>query len=234
MFRLDFRMSGEYLSAKPVGRQVLERESPSEETEDRRAPPADSPAEPISALPSRPPLFWVSRPGEDDTDPATRAAKDAFFASLAYRESWRVKPAATSPPGEAKALPPAEQSAPAPPARTGGRPRKTGDPDDEPITRGYVAQILGVDVSTVRRMEARGQLHPKVGPGGIRYFEVYEVRRLAAHRLRLLRSQQVEVKLAAFTLFREGADWRDVAIKLHHDPHDVRRLWHLYNAERDG
>jgi hypothetical protein len=139
---------------------------------------------------------------------------------------------ATSPRDEAKSLAPADQSEPPPSARTGGRPRKT-DPDDEPITRGYVAQILGVDVSTVRRMETRGQLHPKVGPGGIRYFEIYEVRRLAAHRLGLLRSQRVEVKLAAFTLFREGADWRDVAIKLHHDPHDVRRLWQLYNAEGD-
>ena len=230
MFRSDFRMSDEYLSAKPVGRQVLERESPSEKTEDRRAPPSDTPADHVSAAPRRFPLFWVSRPGADGEDRATSAEKEAFFASAMYRESWRETPAATSPRGEAKSLPPAEQSASPPPARTGGRPRKTG-PDDEPITRGYVAQILGVDVSTVRRMEARGELHPKVGPGGIRYLEMYEVRRLAAHRLRLLRSQQVEVKLAAFTLFREGADWRDVAIKLHHDPHDVRRLWHLYAAE---
>jgi hypothetical protein len=232
MFRLDFRVGGKYLSAKPVGRQVLDRESPSEKTEDRRAPPADTPAEPISAVPSRVPLFWVSRPGEDGEDRATRAEKDAFLASEAYRESWRANPAATSPRGEAKSLPPAEQSESPPPARTGGRPRKTG-PDDEPITRGYVAQILGVDVSTVRRMEARGQLHPKVGPGGIRYFEIYEVRRLAAHRLRLLRSQRVEVKLAAFTLFREGADWRDVAIKLHYDPRRIYQLWHLYESGED-
>jgi MerR HTH family regulatory protein len=231
MFRLDFRVGGKYLSAKPVGRQVLDRESPSEKAEDRPAPPADTPADPVSAAPKGFPLFWVSRPGEDGEDRATSAEKEAFFASAAYRESWRAYLAATSPRGEAESLPPAEQSE-SPPARTGGRPRKTG-PDDEPITRGYVAQILGVDVSTVRRMEARGQLHPKIGPGGIRYFETYEVRRLAAHRLRLLRSQQVEVKLAAFTLFREGADWRDVAIKLHHDPHDVRRLWELYNTEGD-
>ena len=200
---------------------------------DRPAPPADTPADPVSAAPKGFPLFWVSRPGEDGEDRATNAEKAAFFASAAYRESWRANPAATSPRGEAKSLPPAEQSASPPPARTGGRPRKTGEPDDEPITRGYVAQILGVDVSTVRRMEARGQLHPKIGDGGIRYFEMHEVRRLAAHRLRLLSSQRVEMKLAAFMLFREGADWRDVAIKLHHDPHDVRRLWELYNAEGD-
>jgi predicted RNase H-related nuclease YkuK (DUF458 family) len=97
-----------------------------------------------------------------------------------------------------------------------------------------VAQILGVDVSTVRRLEARGQLHPKIGRGGIRYFEMHEVRRLKAHRLRLLSNQHVEMKLAAFVLFRKGVDWRDVAIKLRYDPHRVRRLWHLYNnTERE-
>jgi hypothetical protein len=60
---------------------------------------------------------------------------------------------------------------------------------------------------------------------------MYVVRRLAANRLRLLRSQQVKVKLAAFTLFRAGADWRDVAIKLHHDPRSVYRFWRLYRLE---
>jgi hypothetical protein len=203
-------MRGQYLSVKPVARQVLDRESPSEKTEDRRAPPADTPAEPVSAAPSRPPLVWVSRPGEDGTDPMIRAAKAAFFASSA-----------------------AEQASP-PPSRTGGRPRKTGESDDdEPITRGYVAQILGVDVSTVRRLEARGQLHPTIGRGGIRYFEMHEVRRLKAHRLRLLRNQHVEMKLAAFVLFRKGIDWRDVAIKLRYDPYRVRRLWQLFRSEQE-
>jgi hypothetical protein len=88
MFRLDFRVGGKYLSAKPVGRQVLDRESPSEKAEDRPAPPADTPADPVSAAPSRVPLFWVSRPGEDDE--ATSAEKEAFFASAEYRESWRA------------------------------------------------------------------------------------------------------------------------------------------------
>jgi hypothetical protein len=220
----------QYLSAKPVARQVLDRESPSEKTQDRRAPPADTPADPVSAAPIRAPLVWVSRPGEDGTDPKTRAAKAAFFASSEYRERLPANPAATSPRGEAKSLPPVDESASPPLARTGGRPRKTVDPDDEPITRGYVAQILGVDVSTVRRLEARGQLHPKIGRGGIRYFEMHEVRRLSAHRLRLLRSQHVEMKLAAFALFRKGVDWRDVAIRLRYDPYRVRRLWQLYAA----
>jgi hypothetical protein len=143
-----------------------------------------------------------------------RAAKAAFFASLAAEQSASA----------------AEQSASPPPARTGGRPRKTGESDDEPVTRGYVAQILGVDVSTVRRLEARGQLHPTIGRGGIRYFEMHEVRRLKAHRLRLLRDQHVEMKLAAFVLFRKGVDWRDVAIQLHYDPGRVLRFWRLYRS----
>jgi hypothetical protein len=161
-----------------------------------------------------------------------RAAKAAFFASSEYRERLQEKPAATSPRGEAKSLPPADESASPPLALTGGRPRKTGELDEEPITRGYVAQILGVDVSTVRRLEARGQLHPKIGRGGIRYFEMHEVRRLEAHRLRLLRSQHVEIKLAAFALFRKGADWRDVAIKLRYDPYRIHRLWRLYTTDQ--
>lgn len=226
-------MGDEYLSTKPVERQAIERKSPSEKTEDRRAPAPDTPADLVSAAPKRSPLFWVSRPGEDGEDRAASAEKEAFFASAAYRESWRAYPAETSPRAEARSLPSNEQSDSPPPARSGGRPRKIG-PDEEPITRGYVAQILGVDVSTVRRMEARGQLHPKVGPGGIRYFEIYEVRRLAAHRLRVQHSQRVEVRLAAFSLFREGADWRDVAIKLHYDPRRIYQLWHLYQSGKDG
>ena len=36
------------------------------------------------------------------------------------------------------------------------------------------------------------------------------------------------MKLAAFELFREGVDWRDVAIRLQYDPYRVYRLWRLY------
>lgn len=117
--------------------------------------------------------------------------------------------------------------------RTGGRPRRGTDDSglDQPITRGYVAQILGVDVSTVRRLEVRGQLHPRIGAGGIRYFDRRELRRLMAHRIRTLRHRPSEIRLAAFELFREGIDWRDVAIKLRYDPYRVHRLWRLYAAD---
>jgi hypothetical protein len=51
---------------------------------------------------------------------------------------------------------------------------------------------------------------------------MHEVRRLKAHRRRLLSNQHVEMKLAAFVLFRKGVDWRDVAITRRYDPHRVR------------
>ena len=96
-----------------------------------------------------------------------------------------------------------------------------------------MAQILGVDVSTVRRLEARGQLHPRIGAGGIRYFDRRELRRLLAHRIRTLRDRTVEIQVAAFELFRRGVDWRDVAIKLRYDPYRVHRLWRLYKLDEE-
>jgi hypothetical protein len=115
--------------------------------------------------------------------------------------------------------------------RTGGRPRRPRDILGKPITRGYVASFLGIDVSTVRRLEARGQLHPRIGAGGIRYFEMREVRRVRAHRLQLRVDRTADVRLAAFALFRRGVDWRDVAIKLRYDPYRVHRLWRLYAVD---
>jgi hypothetical protein len=119
---------------------------------------------------------------------------------------------------------PSEQSVPA--RRTGGRPRKQPKDDLEPpVTRGYVAKVLDVDVSTVRRLETRGQLHPTIGARGIRYFEIRAVLALKERRRRAARSRTVDVRIAAFEMFREGADWRDVAIRLHEDPFAIRQLW---------
>lgn len=232
MFRSLFRMRGQYLSAKPVARRVLDRESPSEKLEDRRALPVDAHTDPVSAAPSRPPLFWVSRPGADD-DVQTRAEKAAFFASSGYRERSRAKPAVTSPRGEDKSLPPVDEPAFPPLLRTGGRPRLPRDGGREPpITRGFVAKALDVDVSTVRRLEANGDLHPRVGAGGIRYFEMHEVLTLKERRRRAARGRTIEVRVVALEMFRNGADWRDVAIKLRQDPYEVYRLWKLFSQEQ--
>jgi hypothetical protein len=122
---------------------------------------------------------------------------------------------------------------PSPPRqRTGGRPRRRPDVVDSTITRGYVAWYLGVDVSTVRRLEARGQLHPRIGAGGIRYFDMHEIKRVRTRRLGRLADQTADVRLAAFARFQRGHDWRDVAIKLHYDPYRIYRLWRLYTSDR--
>jgi hypothetical protein len=115
--------------------------------------------------------------------------------------------------------------------RTGGRPRRRPDVVESIITRGYVAWYLSVDVSTVRRLETRGQLHPQIGAGGIRYFDMREVKRVRTRRLGRLADQTADIRLAAFARFQRGQDWRDVAIKLQYDPYRIYRLWRLYTQD---
>jgi hypothetical protein len=99
------------------------------------------------------------------------------------------------------------------------------------LTRGDVARRLGVHISTVRRLEARGELVPVIEEdGGLRYFHLYQVVMLKKGRTRKAQEQAAEVRVAAFELFRRGVDWRDVAIRLHYDPLRVHRLWRLYAA----
>ena len=120
-------------------------------------------------------------------------------------------------------------------SRRGGRPRKPKiwDRHQRRLTRGGAARELGVNVSTVRRMEARGELVPEIDEVGIRWFSYYEVRALKQRRLRRMQDKGTEVQIAAFELFRKGIDWRDVAIRLHCKPVRVYRLWRLYSTD-DG
>jgi hypothetical protein len=117
--------------------------------------------------------------------------------------------------------------------RTGGRPPRllpTMDPGDW-LTRGDVARHLGVHVSTIRRLEARGELIPHIEEdGGLRYFTLWHVAYLKKRRARKAQKQAAEIRLAAFELFQRGVDWRDVAIRLHYDPLRVHRLWRLFTA----
>jgi len=89
-----------------------------------------------------------------------------------------------------------------------------------------------VHVSTVRRLEASGELHPQIGPGGIRYFTVNELLRVERRQFSAPEDRTTEVRLAAFKLFQQGVDWRDVAIRLHYDPYRVHRLWRLYIIDK--
>lgn len=131
----------------------------------------------------------------------------------------------------------AEKASASPPTDTarrrlfGGRPRGRGrDFRGSEMTRGTVAKLLGVDVSTVRRLEVSGELHPRLGPGGIRYFDQHEVLALRARRLRAP-SKAVEMKVMAFEMFQRGVDWRDVAIRLRQDPYRIYRLWRLFTID---
>ena len=98
------------------------------------------------------------------------------------------------------------------------------------LTRGDAARRLGVHVSTIRRLEARGELVPNIEEeGGLRYFTLWRVMELRDRRARNARDRVAAIRLAAFELFRRGKDWRDVAIRLHYDPLGVHRLWRLYS-----
>src|SRR5256885_27343 len=89
------------------------------------------------------------------------------------------------------------------PNHVGGRPSKQEFEvaPERRLTRGHVARMLGVHVSAVRRLEARGDLHPEIGAGGIRYFTIYELRDLQARRLSATRGRSAAMRLAAFEPF---------------------------------
>jgi len=55
-------------------------------------------------------------------------------------------------------------------------------PEAVAMTRAAVARRLGVAIASVRRMEARGDLHPEQTAGGVRLFDPQEVEQLAATR----------------------------------------------------
>ena len=98
------------------------------------------------------------------------------------------------------------------------------------LTRGAAARQLGVHVSTIRRLEARGELVPNIEEeGGLRYFTLWQVMELRDRRTRKARERAADIRLAAFELFHRGLDWRDVAIRLRYDPLRVHRLWRLYS-----
>jgi hypothetical protein len=198
------------LPAKPVSRQVSKPAAPSVRTtgqggtsSDTTSPPTSSPLGPQSIAGERPGLRHQM------TDREARA----FFAHLSQqgREGPKGDETATSL------------------RLTGGRSPTAGlETFDRPITRGSAARMLGVDVSTVRRLEAKGKLHPEIGAGGIRYFDRVELRTLKEGRSRAARDRTTEIRVAAFRLFKENVDWREVAIRLRHDPYRVHRLWRLY------
>jgi hypothetical protein len=118
--------------------------------------------------------------------------------------------------------------------RKGGRPPLLESWMDplEWFTRGAVARELNCHVSTVRRLETNGDLHPRIGDGGVRYFLYLEVRNLRERRARKRLGHAAEMRIAAFQLFDRGVAWQDVALQLHADPLRIHHLWELFTLGR--
>jgi hypothetical protein len=99
------------------------------------------------------------------------------------------------------------------------------------MTRGDVARELKCHVSSIRRLEAKGDLNPIIGDGGVRFFRYWEVRNLKERRARKKIGHAAEMRLAAFRLFDRGVAWQDVALQLDYDPLRVHYLWKLYSLD---
>ena len=108
------------------------------------------------------------------------------------------------------------------------------------LTRSDVAATLGVSIATVRRMEDRGELRPQIGRHDVRYFDVKEVRELAARRPRRAGTRMTRGEIAAAVFRRLDALWdlRRIVLDLQVEPkvvQDLHRAWEandLYGNRR--
>jgi len=90
------------------------------------------------------------------------------------------------------------------------------------LTRSGVAALLGVSPSTVRRLEGRGVLHPRV-IDGVHFFDPQEI-----HRARVARAPSAptdgEAAALAFELLDQGAGLRDIVKRCRVTPERARVL----------
>ena len=124
-------------------------------------------------------------------------------------------------------------------------------PKPERWTRGRVAGVLGCSISSVRRLEESGELHPEVGERGIRFHDPDEVRDLvarqpmapsscdhAAHHdqgAALPQGPEAPGVVAAevFELFEGGITPVEVVINLERDPATVEALYERWSHLRE-
>lgn len=92
------------------------------------------------------------------------------------------------------------------------------------MTRGEVARALGTNVSAVRRLEERGELHPQGEPGEARGFDPAEVRALAERRSPVDGSAGAQAA-AVFALLDDGVSLRDVVKRTQVTPDRARSLY---------
>lgn len=104
------------------------------------------------------------------------------------------------------------------------RKRRTRKGVDRLITREQAAAELGVDVSTVRRMEGR-ELHPVKGRDGVHRFDPAEVVAVAARRGRPPRVAEGALAAMMFERFKAGMTIEAIVIELRQSPEVVRRFY---------
>lgn len=111
--------------------------------------------------------------------------------------------------------------------------------DEKPLTRGQVAERLGVSVSTVRRYEG-SRLHPNVDADAVHWFDPKEVaglvvelaqepratrRRNAATNAGLPVRSRGEIAALVFELFEQRQSLPEIVIALRIEPETVRGLF---------
>jgi hypothetical protein len=101
------------------------------------------------------------------------------------------------------------------------------------LTRYQVARQLGVGITTVLRMCARGELHPRPGSNGVWRYDPAEVVRLQAMRTDPGRRTAGQTAAAAFHMFDTGVEFTDVVILLQLSPGEVRRLYREWQSSFD-
>ena len=114
-------------------------------------------------------------------------------------------------------------------------------PDTVSLTRGAVAEELGVHKTTVRRWEERGVLQPVVGPDGVHRFDreqLAHVRQVIDVRTRTVppKSDDYDGETAAsvFELFKKGVEAVEVVMRTRLHPSAVRALQDEWMRMRGG
>lgn len=87
------------------------------------------------------------------------------------------------------------------------------------LTRGEVARLLDCSVSTIRRLEKKGELYPKRDKKGVHRFDKAEVdeyvrRNALRTSAESLRAKQIRLEVRALEMFAAGKDASEVMRKL--------------------
>lgn len=87
------------------------------------------------------------------------------------------------------------------------------------MTRGEVARLFDCSVSTIRRLEKKGELYPKLDKKGVHRFDKAEVdeyvyRKSIRTSSESLKAKQIRLEVRAIEMFHAGKDASEVMRKL--------------------